>query len=684
MYEFYRVPALALLTVLLVVFGLLYIQARTTRRLLWLVGWSMVVFRLVIELAGGQGPGWLHAISNASMVLAAVMFLGSMSPLHFERWPKVLYVYVFAAPLLIGSILVSLDPHPGQLGHAVYLLLALVAVCVAVLWNRRRNLLPVWFTIPFAVLLGGFCLWLTYRGEYGFVLFIAQAACNLITALLILASYRRVTPGVVFTSAGFLIWSTPAVLDALAPTTDLSMTIVGRTINLVKVVTALGMVLLVLEDELTQNQAAKERDHRARVELERYAGIDFAAFSSVNIESAYQHACEAVAQSSRFSHAVLFLRNVENTFRLAAHAGIDKELVTALEALGRRVTPERARALVKTENVVVELGGTLQVDLRSLFVHGDDLERLQYTRAHVVPWRNSKGVLDAAMLLSGLKEPHIPLQADDLLPIELLVSRLSAMREHDDLAQRFAQSEKLAGLGQLAAGVAHELGNPLTVVIGYAELLEEVLDGHSAHPSVAVIRSESKRMRKIIDSMLRLGKSWPVEYSAVSLNEVVRDVRHLKKEEFARRDIQFEVQVAEDMPLIRANRNQLQQVVLHMLDNALNAFDAYVGREEKRVKLDLSYSKGTVRILMTDNGAGFPDPQRAFDPFTTSRQPGVRMGLGLSLCYAVVREHGGEITVHNLQPHGGALMVDLPIAGPVYRPSVAMASPSVDSPGSRR
>jgi signal transduction histidine kinase len=302
---------------------------------------------------------------------------------------------------------------------------------------------------------------------------------------------------------------------------------------------------------------------------------------------------------------------------------------------------------METEKVAVEVGGTFLVDLRPLFEPQDALERLQYTKAHVVPWRNRDGVLDAAVFLSGLKQPNEPIQADDLLPIELLVSRLSAMREHDELAQRYAQSEKLVGLGQLAAGVAHELGNPLTVVMGYAELLEEVFDGQAAQSSVTVIRNESKRMRKIIDSMLRLGKSWPVEYSAVSLQELLREVRELRKDEFSRRDIRLQMIVAEDLPLIRANRSQLQQVVLHMLDNALDAFDAYVGSEEKSVKIDLSHSKGTVRILMSDNGASFPDPQRAFDPFTSTRQPGVRIGLGLSLCYAVVREHGGEITVHN-------------------------------------
>ncbi len=127
MTEFYRVPALTLLSMLLIVFALLYLQARTTRRLLWLVGWSMVLLRLVMEVAGLRSTGVGFAFSNATLVLAPLMFLGSMSPLGFKRWPKVLYAYVFAVPTVLFAVIISLHPSPNKALRAV-LMLCTVAV----------------------------------------------------------------------------------------------------------------------------------------------------------------------------------------------------------------------------------------------------------------------------------------------------------------------------------------------------------------------------------------------------------------------------------------------------------------------------------------------------------------------------------------------------------------------------
>src|SRR5579862_3889139 len=98
MAELYRIPALALLSMLLVVFALLYLQTRSTRRLLWLIGWSLAVLRIVMEVAGVHRYTDGFAVSNAGMVLAPLMFLGSMSPLAFKHWPRVLYAYAFAVP----------------------------------------------------------------------------------------------------------------------------------------------------------------------------------------------------------------------------------------------------------------------------------------------------------------------------------------------------------------------------------------------------------------------------------------------------------------------------------------------------------------------------------------------------------------------------------------------------------
>ena len=661
MVEFYRIPALALLSMLLVVFALLYLKTRTTRTLLWLIGWSMALIRLVMEVAGVHSPGIWYAVSNVGMVLAPLMFLGSMSPLGFKRWPKVLYAYVFAVPTFLFAVLISLFAQPNQLTRVVLILCTITVVWVGALWNGRRNILPSWFTFPFSIVAGIAALWLTYAGHYIFVLYLAQAATNLMTGLLFAGAFRRFSPGVIFASTGFFLWTTPVVLDAILSPGDPAMILVARGVNLIKVMAAVGMILIVLEDELALNKAAKERDHRARVEMERYSEIDLSLLSDVNAEAAYQHACEVIVEVSRFSQAALLLRSVEGNFYAAGHAGMEDMLVAGLDALGRRITYEEIERFRQSENIVVEIGNTLQVDLRPLFIPGDPLERLQYVRNHVIPMRMRTGAANGYLFLSGLKQPEQPLQADDLLPLELLVARLAAMREHNGLMQRVARSEKLAGLGQMAAGVAHELNNPLTVVLGYSQILEETLEDHPALEGMSLIRGEAQRMKQIIESMLRFWKPSPVEHVAVSVAEILRDIFQLRRTEFGRRQIDMQLHIADDLPDVDGNRNQLQQMFLQLVNNSLDAFGLDGSEQTKAFRVDASHSEDGVRVLISDNGPGFADPNRAFDPFFASKSPRIGAGKGLSVCYAIVRDHGGEITAHNLQPHGAALVIQLPL-----------------------
>ncbi|QNI32033.1 hypothetical protein H7849_23980 [Alloacidobacterium dinghuense] len=662
MTEFYRIPALVLLSMLLVAFALLYLQTRTTRRLLWLIGWSMVLLRLAMETAGKRSPGVGFALSNAGLVLAPMMFLGSMSPLGFRRWPKILYAYVFAVPSVIFAVLISLYPHPNLPVRIALMLCTITVVYVAVLWNGRRNLLPSWFTLPFSLVIGCAGLWLTYKGQYMFVVYLAQASTNLMTGLLFASAFRRFSPGVIFASAGFLLWTTPVFLDFifLQPVSPV-MVLVGRGVNLIKVMTAVGMILIVLEDELALNKAAKERDHRARIEMERYSEIDLSLLSDVNAEAAYQHACEVIVEVSRFSQAMLLLRDVEGHFRVVAHSGMEEALVAGLNAMIKRATHEEVERFRQSESIAVEMGNTLQVDLRPLFVADDPLEQLGYFKTHAIPLETRKGVAEGCLFLSGLKQPERPLQADDLLPVELLVARLAAMREHNALMQRVARSEKLAGLGQLAAGVAHELNNPLTVVLGYSQILEETLEDHPALESVSLIRGEAQRMRQIIESMLRFWRPSPVEHVAVSVAEILRDIYQLRRADFNRHQIELQLHLAKGLPDVDGNKNQLQQMFLHLINNSLDAFGACNSEEAKALRVEASHDEDGVRVLISDNGPGFLDPNRAFDPFFVTKSPRAGAGKGLSVCYAIARDHGGEISAYNLQPHGAALVIQLPL-----------------------
>jgi two-component system, NtrC family, sensor kinase len=419
------------------------------------------------------------------------------------------------------------------------------------------------------------------------------------------------------------------------------------------------MLLLVLEDELTLNESAQKRDRRARAEMEQYSKLDISAVSYRDFGIHYDRVCEVITKASRFQRAAILLRGVEQNFHLAGRAGMEAELTRALDAMGQRMTPDKVKEFARSSHIAVELGNTRLVNLRPLLQHGDDLERLGFLRAYTIPMRTGTE-LDGVLVLSDLKAPTESLVAEDLLPLELLVARLAAARENNRLLRRLVQSEKLAGLGQLAGGVAHELNNPLTVVMGYAELIEEGEADHATRQNAGVIRTESQRMKQTIESLARFWKSLPSELAPLSVKQMLMDIWQPRKLELEREGIELEITIAEDLPGIRANGEQMRQVFGQVLNNSVIALQTFPANHEKRIRIDAATVKDKVQVVISDTGPGFPNLNRVFDPFFTTKKPGEGPGLGLSLCYSIIREHGGEISAFNLQPHGAAVAIEMP------------------------
>src|SRR5579862_1166733 len=167
--DYYRVPTLALLSILVAVFAVLFARSRTPRTLLWLIGWSMAITRLALQSGAYGRHGVGLAISNTAMALAALMLLGSVSPIHIKNKIKSSYVAIFAAPLILFSFLTSLYPEPGLFLRIVDCVGTITAGAVAVHWSAQKGQLPRWFTVAFASCVSGVCIWLAIVGEYDVV-----------------------------------------------------------------------------------------------------------------------------------------------------------------------------------------------------------------------------------------------------------------------------------------------------------------------------------------------------------------------------------------------------------------------------------------------------------------------------------------------------------------------------------
>ncbi|HUD14098.1 MAG TPA: hypothetical protein VMQ56_10625, partial [Terracidiphilus sp.] len=186
--DLYRAPTLILLFVLVAVFGALWLQRRSLpplrvragdaptarrRQLLWLVGWMFAAIQLEMEVFGREQAGMWLAVSRVTMLMAAIMFLGSMAPQHFGRRFRIPCVVAFAAPLILFTILVSIDSAPGPRTRALLLACVFVTLLIGAGWSLKKHLLPVWLGLLLVAVVGGVGVWLTLQGRYAGVLALA-------------------------------------------------------------------------------------------------------------------------------------------------------------------------------------------------------------------------------------------------------------------------------------------------------------------------------------------------------------------------------------------------------------------------------------------------------------------------------------------------------------------------------
>jgi two-component system NtrC family sensor kinase len=237
---------------------------------------------------------------------------------------------------------------------------------------------------------------------------------------------------------------------------------------------------------------------------------------------------------------------------------------------------------------------------------------------------------------------------------------VAAMDQLKSTQVQLVQAEKLSALGHLVAGVAHELNNPLTSVIGYAQLVEEELrEGPSARPANEVaqdlrrIAEESERAARIVRNLLAFARRQSVARRPQNVGEICNRVLALREYEFRLSDIVLRTEIPAVLPQVLGDEGQLQQVLLNLV---LNAEQAMRGQDTKRLTIGVRHDEQdrTIELSVTDSGHGIDasNLSRIFDPFFTTRDVGEGTGLGLSICYGIVRDHGGHIRVES-KPRGG-------------------------------
>ena len=363
--------------------------------------------------------------------------------------------------------------------------------------------------------------------------------------------------------------------------------------------------------------------------------------------------------------AVYFLDETTRLMRLSASVGYmsqENRKAPAIElsaALIQQMRDVRATVISGSANALPE-------DFRRM-----QLEEGVKTSQFVVLW--SKGRMMGALVVGSRQGRQFSTSELNLLAaignqVATTIDKsllLNATREaYETLRltqEQLLQSEKMVAVGQLISGVAHELNNPLTAILGYSQLLksDEFTTVRGAD-YVEKLYKQAMRTHRIVQNLLSVARQHKPERTQAHLNQVLEDTVALREYDMKLNNIRIHRDFAPDLPVTGADPHQLQQVFLNILNNAVDAIQE-TGKSGD-VWIRTSTTGGRITVEFTDSGAGVQNPHKIFDPFYTTKPVGKGTGLGLSICYGIVKEHAGEIHVRNSPPRGATFIIDLPVS----------------------
>jgi len=423
--------------------------------------------------------------------------------------------------------------------------------------------------------------------------------------------------------------------------------------------------------DVTEKRHAEDAIRRRNRELHALNAIAVIAAQSFDLDEILNTALRHVVDIFAAHTGAAYL--MDNSSVLHRRAGYGQQAPSAYADIA--LPPEFLQRIRDTRvEVVTEAELDSMPEVISEYVRSEGLRRWIW-----VIMRTSDVVV--GVLGIGSREEHRFSETDQHLMVAIarqLATTIEKVRLYEETCRAYEnlrrtqeqllQSEKMSAIGQLISGVAHEINNPLTAILGYAQLLENEGLGERALDFVGKLFKQAQRTQRLVHNLLSFARQRKPEKKQVDIRQVLDDTLALRDFDLKLHNFKVTCDVAPDLPAVIADAHQMEQVFLNVINNAVDAMLEHQQGGTLSVK---GYAQtGHVCIEFRDSGPGIREPKKVFDPFYTTKGVGKGTGLGLSICYGIVKEHGGDIVALN-SPEGGALFrILLP----------ACASAPVDTP----
>jgi two-component system NtrC family sensor kinase len=663
-----KIPIFLITGVLVIIFVCLKRHARSGRLTLWTVAWTLVFTHFLAQLLEpDRGPvnSLLLAVDSGLLQAAVVTFLVSVSSLAEATSRRTRVLLLLGVP---SVAYVVCNSYAVEARWPYLLFLAAGFGGGAGFFLRGRKLSLYLSVVTFlASIAGVWAMAAVFRASFQEGAIALMGIGFVLAGVFICRNRGRWSPAIVTIAAGFVSWGAAFPIRLLIDRFTPHLTITGELWDTPKIFVALGMILAVVEDKSESIAGMQHKADRLDRRMERFSAITTRLLGGAPLDAICPAIASAITDVSTFSMAVVQLEGADGWLRAAGSSGLSEDSLQSLQAQTEDWTLDHVKRLCSTAQRMGKNSYLLLQQEALLFALPENPNKEWGTGEELlIPLCSDGGAYLGCIRLAAPRDTRT-IHTLELSHIEMLATDIALAVELQSLHAQLVCSEKLAALGQLLAGVAHELNNPLTAIMGYGELINDAIAAPQARDQLASLVSEARRMNRIIDNLLRFSRHGACDTQVAQLSPVVQQVLALREYYTRTRNVKVELDIAPDLPFLAVSEDEIKQILLNLLNNSSDALESTAG-SGKQIRIRACQHGARAVIEVEDTGPGFGNLNRALDPFYTTKPAGKGTGLGLSVCYGIVKKRGGDLEIENVKPHGARVTIKLPVADATAHP----------------